>query len=487
MRLLDYYGQDPIIVRSSSILEDGCGNAFAGKYESVFLANTGSMEERLAAFEDAVRTVYASTMSLSALDYRKRRGLAKRDEQMALLVQRVSGSHYGRYVLPFAAGVGYSKSPYRFLREMDPNAGMLRLVMGLGTMAVDRVEGSYPRIVSLDRPEVSAASTEAERHQYSQKRIAVMDAKTCSLREVFLEELLPVLPDHLKKALLAHDREAERFFRESGRSREVYYITCGGLTGRSDLMRDFRDLLALLESAYGNPLDTEFTINLSSSGEYVINLLQCRPLQSLQDGGRVGIPKDVPKEKIVLLAEGTSMGLSRSFAVDTAVYVDPERYYRLPYAEKPRVRDILHEVNWRLRGKGKHLLLLVPGRIGTSSPELGVPTAFSDISEFDHVVEIACSSAGYRPELSYGSHFFQDLVEARIGYTAAFENEKTKVFQPELLAKGRDVTTEFLPPEKERNAGAASCVSVYDLAGTGLVLYLDMAADTLLLSFSGEA
>jgi pyruvate,water dikinase len=218
VRLLDYYGQDPIIVRSSSILEDGCGNAFAGKYESVFLANAGSMEERLAAFEDAVRTVYASTMSLSALDYRKRRGLAKRDEQMALLVQRVSGSHYGRYVLPFAAGVGYSKSPYRFLREMDPNAGMLRLVMGLGTMAVDRVEGSYPRIVSLDRPEVSAASTEAERHQYSQKRIAVMDAKTCSLREVFLEELLPVLPDHLKKALLAHDREAERF---SGRAEEA--------------------------------------------------------------------------------------------------------------------------------------------------------------------------------------------------------------------------------------------------------------------------
>lgn len=201
----------------------------------------------------------------------------------------------------------------------------------------------------------------------------------------------------------------------------------------------------------------------------------------------MGIPKDVPKEKIVLLAEGTSMGLSRSFAVDAAVYVDPERYYRLTYAEKPRVRDILHEVNWRLRGKGKHLLLLVPGRIGTSSPELGVPTAFSDISEFDHVVEIACSRAGYRPELSYGSHFFQDLVEARIGYIAAFENEKTKVFQPELLAKGRDVTTEFLPPEKERNAGAASCVSVYDLAGTGLVLYLDMAADTLLLSFSGEA
>ena len=160
--LLEYYGQDPIIVRSSSILEDGFGNAFAGKYESVFCANTGTLEERLHEFENAIRRVYASSMSLSALDYRKRRNLAGRDEQMALLVQRVSGSHYDQYYMPCAAGVGYSYSPYRFLKSLDPEAGMLRLVMGLGTCAVDRTEGSYPRLVNLDRPEATTATTIAE-------------------------------------------------------------------------------------------------------------------------------------------------------------------------------------------------------------------------------------------------------------------------------------------------------------------------------------
>ena len=128
--ILEYYGQDPFIVRSSSILEDGFGNAFAGKYESVFCANRGTLEERLEEFENAIRTVYASTMSLSALDYRKRRGLDKRDEQMALLIQRVSGSYYGPYYMPCAAGVGYSYSPYKFLADIEPKAGMLRLVMG---------------------------------------------------------------------------------------------------------------------------------------------------------------------------------------------------------------------------------------------------------------------------------------------------------------------------------------------------------------------
>ena len=140
LHILEYYGQDPFIVRSSSILEDGFGNAFAGKYESVFCANRGTLEERLWEFENAIKTVYASSMSLSALDYRKRRGLDKRDEQMALLVQRVSGSYYGSYYMPCAAGVGYSYSPYKFLEQIDPKAGMLRLVMGLGTSAVDREE-----------------------------------------------------------------------------------------------------------------------------------------------------------------------------------------------------------------------------------------------------------------------------------------------------------------------------------------------------------
>ena len=157
VKLLEYYGQDPIIVRSSSILEDGFGNAFAGKYESVFCPNSGDMDQRLKELEDAIRTVYASTMSKSALDYRSRRGLQERDEQMALLIQRVSGSYYGEYYMPCAAGVGYSYSPYRFMESLDPTAGMLRLVMGLGTSAVDRTEGSYPRLVSLDKPKATTS------------------------------------------------------------------------------------------------------------------------------------------------------------------------------------------------------------------------------------------------------------------------------------------------------------------------------------------
>lgn len=104
LSMLEYFGQSPIIVRSSSILEDGFGNAFAGKYESVFCPNQGSLEQRYAVFERAVKQVYASTVNPDAIRYRAERKLLDRDEQMALLVMRVCGDVHGDYYYPHIAG-----------------------------------------------------------------------------------------------------------------------------------------------------------------------------------------------------------------------------------------------------------------------------------------------------------------------------------------------------------------------------------------------
>ena len=377
--IIEYYGQDPYIVRSSSILEDGFGNAFAGKYESVFCANRGSFEDRLVEFENAIKTVYASTMGLSALDYRKRRGLDKRDEQMALLVQRVSGSYYGTYYMPCAAGVGYSYSPYRFLQTADPKAGMLRLVLGLGTSAVDRTEGSYPRLVSLDTPERTVYSTVADRHRFSQRNAEVINTAERKIETVTLSELEPVLPRYLGNVLLEHDFDAEQRLSEMGRCRSIRFISCRGLVKNKKLMESMRKMLACIQSEYDYPVDTEFTINVSEDGEYTIDLLQCRPLQVVRGKDSVDIPKDVPHENILLNSRGASMGLSREESLDYIVYVDPIGYYNMPYKDKITVAQMLGRINWHFRNAKKHMMLMVPGRIGTSSQELGVPTMFSVI------------------------------------------------------------------------------------------------------------
>ncbi|MDO5131547.1 MAG: PEP/pyruvate-binding domain-containing protein [Eubacteriales bacterium] len=473
--LLEFYDPSPVIVRSSSILEDGFGNAFAGKYESVFCPGNGTMEERLLEFENAVRVVYASTLSRSALDYRLRRGLQDKDELMAILVQRVSGSYFGEYYFPCAAGVGYSYSAYRFLDSLDPAAGMLRLVMGLGTGAVDRTQGSYPRLVSLDLPEALPYKNGAEHHKYSQRSLDVIDREKGTLEQISFYKIENTMPAYIKRAVFGHDYEAERRLADQGRYRNVWFISCGGLVKNKQLMGDMQTMMQTAQREYGQPVDIEFTINLSEDGEYVINLLQCRPLQFFEDSGRQGIPDDLPEQEVFLDCNHCTLGNSQKVAVDLILYVDPIAYYRMPYNQKNEIARFIGAVNWHFRDRDKNMLLMVPGRIGTSSPELGVPTTFSDISSFRAIFEIAESRAGYNPELSYGSHMFQDLVENEILYAAVFEDRRTRVFRPEAFTGLRNRISEIEPSAKEFE----EIVRLYDVRERGCELLHDLVGERI--------
>ncbi len=477
LRIIEYYGQDPYIIRSSSILEDGFGNAFAGKYESVFCANRGSLEERLEEFENAIKTVYASSMSLSALDYRKRRGLDKRDEQMALLIQRVSGSYYGNCYMPCAAGVGYSYSPYRVMKDSDPTCGMLRLVMGLGTSAVDRTEGSYPRIVNLDMPEKSSYSSSADKHKFSQGKAEVINMTTHQLEKMSYDMLEPVIPKYLENILLEHDYDAESRLREMGRPRQVKFISCKGLVANKKLMDQMKRMLHCIQEEYDYPVDTEFTINISDNGDYSVDLLQCRPLQVQRSSGGTVIPEGIPEDNILLENMSSSMGLSKASELDIIVYVDPVNYYNMPYRDKPAVARLIGKINWHYRELNKHMMLIVPGRVGTTSPELGVPTSFADISAFEIICETEETKAGYNPELSYGSHIFQDLVEAEILYTAVFNNAKTIHFHPDKLQRCPDVISDFDGAEN-----LYDIVHAYDVSGINCKVYNDIANEHMVIT-----
>ena len=435
--VLEYFGQNPFIVRSSSFLEDGFGNAFAGKYESVFCVNRGTEEQRLEAFENAVRTVYASTMDPSALEYRLRRGLDKRDEQMAILVQRVSGSYWGRYFMPCAAGVGYSHSAYQWYPNMDPKAGMLRLVMGLGTKAVDRTTSDYPRLANLDRPTVTVYTTIAQKHRFSQRFVDVLDCAENCYCEIALEKLLPELPLWYKQTVMEHDYDAERYMREMGQRQDVWFASCQGLMENSTFTHLMQNILKTLERVYGTPVDIEYAINLDKDGDFVVNLLQCRPLYVGGVGEKISIDS-LELGRILFNVRGASMGTSKKKSVDVVVRVDPAMYNGLPFARKSEVATAIGRINRFYADQKKSLLLLAPGRVGTSSPELGIPTRFSDISCFSIICEVSDKRAGFMPELSYGSHMFQDMVEAEMSYSAIWDDARTLAYEPSLLGNCPD-------------------------------------------------
>ena len=444
LNVIEYFGQSPFIVRSSSFLEDGFGNAFAGKYESVFCVNQGSPQKRLEEFEQAVRKVYASTMDYSALEYRLLRGLEKKDEQMAVLVQRVSGSYQGQYFMPCAAGVGYSHSAYKWYPDMDPAAGMLRIVMGLGTKAVDRTKEDYPRLANLDRPSVTVLTTVEQKHKFSQRNIDVLDCRENRLKEVPLDTLLTVLPLWYKKMVLEHDHEAEYRLRQMGRNQDVWFVSCQKLLENQKFTSLMQKILKTLERVYENPVDIEYTVNIDESGDFVVNLLQCRPLYLGEAGEKTDIRSLRLKETFFDIRD-SSMGPSGKRKIDIVVQIDPILYYQYPYRQKYEAAEALGKINRHYRGKGLGLLLMTPGRIGTSSPELGVPVTFGDISGFSAICEISESRAGYMPELSYGSHMFQDLVESRILYGAIFNNNKTLVYRPELFSSCQDLFPRICP------------------------------------------
>ena len=478
IQILDYFGQNPIIVRSSSFLEDGYGNAFAGKYESVFCVNRGSLEERLAAFEEAVKVVYSSTMNISALEYRKINDLDDTDEQMALLVQRVSGSYHGDYFFPTAAGVGFSYSPYSPLPDMDNSKGMLRLVMGLGTKAVDRTKKDYPRIINLDKPEVTMVKDIREKHRYSQHYLDVIDLKDISLHDIPVSEGLDVIPRYAKKVLVEHDREAERMFRDRGERREIVFVNCEGLVKNQEFIDEMKEIMNTLETAYDYPVDIEYTVNVGEDNSFNVNLLQCRPLQVSINNEAIEMPED---KNVFFHIKESSMGMSRMNEIDVICYVDPHRYYEYPYAQKSSISHVINDVNAYCKENGKTAILIVPGRIGTSSPELGIPVVFADISYFSAILEESYSEVGYMPELSFGSHMFQDLVEAEIYYGALFENEKKLEFNKDMIYDHQNILKDINPNLSEE---IYDMIHVIDFGDDKAEFYHDMNKDETLCIFN---
>jgi len=187
--MLAYFGQAPIIARSSSLLEDSFGNAFAGKYRSEYCTNQGTPEARLEAFMRAVKLVYASALNPDALTYRRTRGLGESDEQMAILVQRVSGMLYKQSFFPSLAGVAFSRNLYAWTDRIDPRQGMIRLVFGLGTRAVNRVGNDYPRMIAVSHPQLRP-ETGAKIAKYSQWEVDLIDLEKNEFATKPLDEVL---------------------------------------------------------------------------------------------------------------------------------------------------------------------------------------------------------------------------------------------------------------------------------------------------------
>jgi hypothetical protein len=453
-RMLEYFGQIPIIVRSSSFLEDGFANAFAGKYDSIFCASNTEPNERLERFENAVKSVYASMLNKSALEYRKKRQIDKTDEQMAILVQRVSGTRFGNYYLPCVAGIGFSYSLYRWAAELDPDAGMIRIVAGLGTKAVDRTGYDYPRLANLDQPEKTTLTTDEEKHRYSQRYVDMIDMRENQFTEIEIDELINSLPKWYIDLICEHDNHAESTLKEAGVYKNILYISCHKVVSNKKLMNTLSRILKVLNNQYNTSVDIEFTINFSPEGYFLINLLQCRPLYIWRNNISGHIPQ-YKEDELLIKSHDTFMGNTSCINVDYIIYVDSEKYHALSYKMKSSVASAIGKINKHFKDSNKNILLLTPGRIGTSSNEFGLTVNFAEISNFRVICEYSDKRIGFAPEFSFGSHMFQDLVENEFFYIAIDESNNS-LLNKSLLSSLNDVSKDF--PKNQEDYG---CIKVF--------------------------
>jgi hypothetical protein len=454
-------GKTPLIVRSSSLLEDNFGMSFAGKYMSLFCPNQGTIKDNLRDLTRSIRQIYASVFSPDALMYRRRVGLLDYDERMAILLQEVQGGRHRQYYLPDLAGVAYSYSPIVWNPRLKREEGFMRLVMGLGTRAVDRIAGDYPRMVNLSHPQLRTESTPQGIRYYSQHFIDALDLEQNILTTVPSESVLGADYQPLRWLVSVDDGETIHPPHSISRSLDPsqLILTFDGILQRGEFVPLMKTVLSRLAAQYEQPVDIEFAVSLTTGDtkpKLTFHLLQCRPQNRWNTESREiqTIPTDLAsQDKILFCTRMVPQG--RVSQIEHIVYVDPEAYYHLDtpddYAE---VAQCIGKLNSAL--EGRTFILVGPGRWGSSDPIQGVPVTYADIFNTRALVEVASNKNGFSSEPSYGTHFFQDLVESQIYPLAVHPEEPGDHMNLDFIRKSENQITKFIPEQTQ----ASQCIKV---------------------------
>lgn len=441
---LDDFGDSPIIVRSSSLLEDQVGSAFSGKYKSLFLANQGSKAERLSALMDAIAEVYASTFGPDPIEYRTERGLIDFHEEMGIMIMEVVGTRVGDYWFPAFAGVAFSNNEFRWSPRINREDGLVRLVPGLGTRAVDRVSDDYPILIAPGQPNLRVNVTLQESLRYSPKKIDLINLKTNQFQTIDLDTLLSEVGTDYPQINNIVSVVANGMLRPPNPLQVDYQedelvVTFEGMLNRSQFLPKMHTMLQILQNKFKVPVDVEF----ASDGKDFY-LLQCRPQSYTKQNTADAIPKNIPADRVVFSAS-KHISNGRVPPLRFVVYVDPEGYDSLGSKEEMlEVASVIGKLNKLL--PRRKFILMGPGRWGSRGDiKLGVSVTYSQINNCSMLIEISKKKGNYKPDLSFGTHFFQDLVESSIRYLPLFLDEEHSSFNETFIKDSSNLLLDMLP------------------------------------------
>ena len=272
--VLDDFNDSPLIVRSSSLLDDRTGISFSGKYKSIFLSNQGNRKERLKALMNAIAEVYASTFAPEPIEYRVKNGLLDYDEEMGVMIQEVVGTKIDKYFFPIYSGIAYSDYDNENKYEPNVNNDMIRMTFGLGTRIVNQAKGESLVQFSPINQENIPFTSESEKGDNFPKIADVINLKLNCIEtidiDVLLKKIGPNIPNIENIVSLYKDSKVSPLSNME-LDLDNLIVTYKGLYTKTDFIGTINTILTTLKKTLNSPVEIKF----ASDGKNIY-LLNCR-------------------------------------------------------------------------------------------------------------------------------------------------------------------------------------------------------------------
>jgi phosphoenolpyruvate synthase/pyruvate phosphate dikinase len=435
------HAHSPLAIRSSSLLEDTRREPFAGVYVTKMIPNESfDPQIRFRQLTEAIKHVFASTYFSSAKDYRTATGHRDDEEQMAVIIQEVVGKRHPHRFYPDLSGVGRSINHYP-MDPAKPEDGVVNLALGLGKLIVDggRCWAYSPAYPNVQPP-------------YGSVEQMLKETQT-EFWAVNMGEVQEYDPIHETEYLLFENLTTA----ERDGSLRYLASTYSPISGRLSIgtgfdgprVLTFAPLLALDQipindliseimdhcaGEYGGAVEIEFAMTFDP---HRFAFLQVRPMNT--PGVETKIEDSELRGENVLVACEHSLGNGVDESLLDIVYTKPENF-DLKHTRK--IMAEMEDINRELLQAGRHYLLIVLGRLGTTDPWLGIPIGWAKIGMAKAVVESTGDKA--RVALSQGSHFFHNITSLGVKYFTLSLDSKYEIDWKWLGRQKAAAETEFL-------------------------------------------
>ncbi len=415
--------QNPIAVRSSSLLEDSHYQPFAGIYKTYMIPNVGgSANQMLELLSQAIKCVYASVYYSESKSYMEATHNVISEEKMAIVLQEVTGTAYGDRFYPNISGVARSLNFYPIEPE-KPIDGIASIALGLGKHVVEgkpslRFSPKYPKkLLQLSTPEMAIKET--------QKTFYALDLKPTSFTPS-TDDDVNLIEINVKEAFengtltlagSTFDFENQRIS-DGYNGTGVPIITFAGILKHKQfpLPDIIKDVLELGQYEMNNPVEIEFAVNLNQppGKPKIFSMLQIRPIVQNRDIINVDLT-EIDKSKFMLYSP-SALGNGIFNDLKDVVYLKADAF---DPAKTVSIAEELEKINHKFIKQQNQYVLIGPGRWGSSDSWLGVPVKWSQISAAKIIVEAGLDN--YKVDPSQGTHFFQNLTSFKVAYITVNE------------------------------------------------------------------